>query len=57
MRRQLHLWHAVPPKCCGDSQVQGVQLEATSFALFLLAAGIIMSLVVLLIERKLQHNG
>jgi hypothetical protein len=56
VRRQLHLWHAAPPKCCGDSQVQAVQLEAMSCALFVLAAGIVMSFVVLLIECKLQHN-
>jgi hypothetical protein len=56
MRRQLHLWHAAPPKCCGDSQVQGVQIQAMSFALFVLAAGIVMSFVVLFIECKLQHN-
>jgi hypothetical protein len=56
MKHQLHLWHAAPPKCSGASEVQGVQLEATAFALFLLAAGLIMSLVVLYIERKLHDN-
>ena len=56
MKRQLQLWRAVPPKCCGASEVQQVQLEATAVALFLLAAGTILSLIVLYIERKLQDN-
>jgi len=50
MKRQMHIWHPAPPKCYGNSEVQGVQLKAISLALILLAAGIIMSLVMLVIE-------
>jgi hypothetical protein len=57
MKRQLQLWHPGPPKCYSASEVQGVELEAISLALFLLVAGIIMSLAILFIECKLQHNS
>jgi hypothetical protein len=50
MKRQMHIWHPAPPKCCGTSEVRGVQLKAISSALILLAVGIITSLVILAIE-------
>ena len=56
MKRQMHIWHPAPPKCYGSSEVQGVQLKATSLALILLAVGIITSLVLLAIECYFSHR-
>jgi hypothetical protein len=57
MKRQMQIWQPAPPKCFGIGEVQGVQLEATSFALILLAFGIIMSLFILVIECYFLHRS
>ncbi|KAG8325489.1 hypothetical protein J6590_066477 [Homalodisca vitripennis] len=49
--RENKVWHPQRPQCIGDRRVARVDLESVMLAFVILAAGIVSSVVILIVER------